>query len=245
MKALGYIRCSTDKQATEGVSLQNQRQRIEEYARFKCIELMEIIEDSGISGGTNQRDGFMALLDRITTGDVECVILYSLERVSRDLLTGLAFEKYLNEYGVQLHTADGAMVDCSTMDGYSAFVLKMLFAEIERRQIRERTRKALEYKRLNGKVSGTVPYGLERQGDDVVPQEAEQKVIAQVRKMYSGGMKVSAIQRELTQKKITTRTGKPWQAVQIQRLLDDYQGVYAKQKSRSGEVIKSFILEIA
>lgn len=246
MRGLAYIRCSTEKQALEGVSLQNQRQRIEEYSQFKKIDLVEIIEDAGVSGGTNgKRDGFMSLLDRIKNGDIDCVILYSLERVSRDLLTGLAFERYLNEYDVQLHTADGTMVDCSTTEGYSAYVLKMLFGEIERRAIQSRTRKALEYKRLNGKVSGTVPYGYTRNGDDVAEYEPEQKVITSVRRMYSKGCKVAEIQKDLKKRRILTRAGKNWQAVQIQRLLDDYQGVYAKQKSRSGEVIRAFIQEIA
>ena len=246
MNGLAYIRCSTEKQATEGVSLDNQRQRIEEYCRFKGITLLDTIEDAGISGGSNRgRDGFMAMMDRIQTEDIDCVILYSLERVSRDLLTGLAFEKYLHEYDVQLHVADGTMVDCSTTDGYSAYVLKMLFAEIERRQVKERTRKALEHKRLNGKVSGTVPYGFQRQDDNVVEYEPEQKVIALVCRLYAKGLKVADIQRELRKRRIPTRTGKQWQAVQIQRLLDDYQAVYTKQKSRSGEVIRAFIQEIA
>ena len=246
MKGLGYIRCSTNKQATQGVSLQVQRQKIEEYARFKGIELFEIIEDAGISGGTNgERDGFMQLLERIQEGDVECLILFSLERVSRDLLTGLAFERYLNEYDVILHTVDGATVDCSSIEGYSAFVLKMLFGEIERRTTQSRVKKALDFKKANGKVSGVVPYGYLREGDNLIKHHEEQKVITFVRGCYGNGMRVANIQKELTKKKISTRTGKEWQAVQVQRLLEDYQKVNRKPQTKTGEVIRAFIQEIA
>ena len=55
MKAIGYIRCSTSSQAEDGVSLDNQRDRIENYCRYKGFELAGIIEDAGISGGKNRR----------------------------------------------------------------------------------------------------------------------------------------------------------------------------------------------
>ncbi len=66
MRAIGYIRVSTEEQAREGVSLENQRARIEAYCSYKAFTLIDIIEDAGVSGGKNKaRPGFMILLDRI------------------------------------------------------------------------------------------------------------------------------------------------------------------------------------
>ena len=65
MKAIGYIRVSTDTQAREGVSLENQAERIRTYCLYKGFELIEIIEDAWISSGINKgRGGFIKLLDR-------------------------------------------------------------------------------------------------------------------------------------------------------------------------------------
>ena len=42
MKAVGYIRVSTDEQANEGVSLDNQRKRIEAFCIAKDWELVDV-----------------------------------------------------------------------------------------------------------------------------------------------------------------------------------------------------------
>jgi len=49
MKAVGYIRVSSEEQAKSGVSLDNQRAKIKAYADLKDLDLVEIIEDAGIS----------------------------------------------------------------------------------------------------------------------------------------------------------------------------------------------------
>jgi len=71
MKTVAYIRCSTEGQATEGVSLETQEDAIRRYAEYRGLEIVEIIKDAGISGGVNKaREGFVLLLG------VCCVTLY-------------------------------------------------------------------------------------------------------------------------------------------------------------------------
>ena len=59
-KAIGYIRVSTDEQAREGISLENQRAKIETYCSLNDLELAEIIEDAGKSGKDLNREGMQA-----------------------------------------------------------------------------------------------------------------------------------------------------------------------------------------
>ncbi len=67
------------------------------------------IEDAGVSGGINKaREGFIRLLDLIQSGEVQVVILFSLERLSRDMLTLLCLEKLLDECDTQLHSVEGS-----------------------------------------------------------------------------------------------------------------------------------------
>jgi len=49
MKAIGYVRVSTEDQAAHGVSLEAQKQKIRAYAELYGIEVAEIIEDAGFS----------------------------------------------------------------------------------------------------------------------------------------------------------------------------------------------------
>src|SRR5512136_2036556 len=88
MNAVSYTRVSTDGQVEKGVSLENQGERIRSYCRYKGFALVAEIEDAGVSGGINKaRGGFIELLDRVEAGGVDVIVLYSLERLSRDMLT--------------------------------------------------------------------------------------------------------------------------------------------------------------
>jgi site-specific DNA recombinase len=146
MKAIGYIRVSTEEQAREGISLDNQRAKIEAYCEYKGFTLVGIIEDAGISGGKNKaRPGFIEVLNKVESGEAEALVLYSLERLSRDMLTLLALERLLDEHDIELHTVEGE-VNTSTPDGFVNFAMKAFLGEMERRQVKYRTKKAMEFK---------------------------------------------------------------------------------------------------
>ncbi len=241
MKAIGYIRVSTEDQAREGISLDNQRDRIKVYCHYKGLDLVDVIEDAGISGGINKaRDGFINLLDRIEQGDIDSIILYSLERLSRDMLTLLALERLLNEYDVDLHTVDG-QVDTSTPDGFMSFAMKAFLGEMERRQVKYRTKKALEYKKSNGEVVGSIPYGFRRQGKDLLPNLTEQAVIKTINKMYASGTRLVDIVNYLNDRGMVTRTEKPWTPTQVKRLIKDYQASFIKSNTKVSKATRQFI----
>ena len=49
--AIGYIRVSSEEQADSGLGLEAQRQKIQPYCTLKGLELVEVYEDAGVSGG--------------------------------------------------------------------------------------------------------------------------------------------------------------------------------------------------
>ena len=83
--AIGYVRVSTQEQATEGVSLDAQRDRIRAYCNFHAIKLIDIKSDEGISGGTLTRPGLQAALEMIRRGRGNTLIVAKLDRLSRSL----------------------------------------------------------------------------------------------------------------------------------------------------------------
>ncbi len=245
MRAASYVRVSTDTQTQEGVSLANQTERIRAYAEYKGMTIVAEIEDAGISGGLNKaRKGFIALLDRVQAGDIEVIILYSLERLSRDMLTLLALERLLHEYDVKLHTVEG-QVDTSTPDGFMNFAMKAFLGEMERRQIKYRTRSAMQHKMANGNVVGQVPYGNMREGDSLVPVVSEQSVIKEVNRRYQLGERLSEITAYLNQTGTLTRARNPWKPQQVKRLITDYQASWKKANTRISAATRNFIGAIA
>lgn len=245
MKAVAYIRVSTTEQATEGVSLANQRQRIESYCAFKGLDLAEVIEDAGVSGGVNkERPGFIYLLDTIEAGGVDVVVLYSLERLSRDMLTLLALERLLDEHDVQLHTVEGAITTDSP-DGWMSFAMRAFWGEMERRTVKHRTKKAMQYKKGRGEVVGALPYGFSRDGDTLAPVASEQAIIEQVNALYQSGAKLAEIVQALNDKGSATRSGTAWTAAQARKLIRDYRGSFKKHTTKTGTATRSFIEAIA
>lgn len=244
MKAVGYIRVSTEKQAREGISLEAQEERIRNYCNYKGYELAEVIKDKGISGGKNkERKGFINVLNRIEQNSFDAIVLYSLERISRDMLTLLCLERLLNEYDVELHTIEGE-IDTSTPDGFMSFAMKAFLGEMERRQVKYRTKKALQFKKERGEVVGSVPYGFKRKGKDLIPVEKEQEIIRIVNRLYKQGKGIAAIARKLTKLGYKTRRDKEFSALQVRRIIRDYRPVYNHNGRRAKE-IRKFILSVA
>jgi DNA invertase Pin-like site-specific DNA recombinase len=66
--AIGYVRVSTQEQATEGVSLGAQRDRLGAYCKANRIRLVDILADEGISGSTLERPALQAVRRMIRRG---------------------------------------------------------------------------------------------------------------------------------------------------------------------------------
>jgi site-specific DNA recombinase len=241
-KAIGYCRISTEKQL-DGVSLENQQGRIAAYCAYKGFELSRTITDEAVSGAKNKdRTGFIELLDSIESREVNAVVLYSLERLSRNMLTLLALERLLNEYEVSLHTIEGE-INTTSPDGFMNFAMKAFMGEMERRQVKYRTKKAMEFKKGHGDVVGSIPYGYQRQEDSLVEVPAEQDVIKLANKLYAKGKLVQHITDTLNKRGYQSRNGKPFDRTQVARIIKGYAGK-KRQVSPVGEMIREFIVRI-
>jgi len=245
VKAVGYVRVSTESQVKEGVSIDNQIERIKSYCGYKSYELIEVIKDEGISGGKNrEREGFVRLLGRLEENDFDAIVLYSLERISRNMLTLLCLEKLFDEYDVELHTVEG-QIDTSTPDGFMGFAMRAFLGEMERRQVKYRTKKAMEYKKGRGEVVGQVPYGYKREENSLISDKKEQELIKIVNKLYQGKKSLSFVVKRLTELGYQTRQGKSFRSQQVKRIIKDYERVYSSDGSKQAEKIKEFIFSIA
>jgi len=245
MNGISYRRVSTDDQARNGVSLENQAERIRQYCDYRGINLVAEIEDAGISGGVNKaREGFIDLLNRVEQGGIDVIVLYSLERLSRDMLTLLALERLLDEHDVQLHTCEG-QIDTSTPDGFMSFAMRAFLGEMERRQIKFRTKRAMQHKKAHGQIVGSVPYGHERQGNGLIPSLPEQAVMKTANGLYQAGKRLVDIVAHLNEGGTPTRNGKNWTPQQVKQIVEGYQNTYKKSQSKLSTATRAFIEAIA
>jgi DNA invertase Pin-like site-specific DNA recombinase len=85
MKAIGYVRVSTEKQADFGVSLEAQSEKVRAMAVVQGAELAEVIIDAGESAKSLNRLGMARLLSLVDAGAVNIVIIAKLDRLTRSV----------------------------------------------------------------------------------------------------------------------------------------------------------------
>src|SRR3569832_1586691 len=83
--AVGYVRLSTQEQATEGVSLDAQRDRLRAYCKLHSSKLIDIKTDEGYLGSTLDRPGLQAALQMLRRDRANTLLVAKLDRLSRSL----------------------------------------------------------------------------------------------------------------------------------------------------------------
>jgi len=220
MKALGYVRVSTEEQARDGVSLDMQRAKIKVYADLEDFDLLEIVGDEGISGGSVKgRPGVQKVLQMVRENSVHAVIIYKLDRLARNTLEAMEIAQLLDRKGVGLHSITERL-DTQSALGRFFFVLLASLAEMERSLIAERIRAAMERKRELGQSLNNNPeFGSRILNGMVVPNEQEQSVIRRIYKLREEGHKIHQIVSVLANEGYRNRKGKPFAKTQIHALI--------------------------
>ena len=84
-RAVAYVRVSTDKQASTGLSLDAQRTKVTAYARLYDLELIDVIVDAGASAKTLERPGLTRALAMLEYGQADALVVVKLDRLTRSV----------------------------------------------------------------------------------------------------------------------------------------------------------------
>lgn len=223
MKVIGYIRVSTEEQATNGQSLDAQRAKVEGYAKLYDLELVTIIEDAGQSAKTLSRQGLQQALGLLRKGEAEGIVIAKLDRLTRSvgdwqvLIDGFFGERA----GKQLFSVADS-IDTRTAAGRLVLNVLLSVAQWERETIGERTKDALQHRIRNGQRCGKVRFGydLSPDGRSLVENPAEQEILRLIARLRAEGRPLRAIAAELTTRGVPTKEGSPtWTHTTVDRLL--------------------------
>lgn len=140
MKLIGYTRVSTEEQATSALSLDSQRRKIERYCDVYGHELVDVIEDAGISAKTVNRPGFLRLMERLAGADG--VVFVKLDRLFRSVRDAAVVGDKLAADGKAIVSID-EQLDTKSAIGRFFFNITAAFAQMERELCGERTKAAL------------------------------------------------------------------------------------------------------
>jgi len=219
MKAIGYIRVSTQEQATEGVSLEMQRAKIEAWSSLNDCSLEGVYMDEGQSGAKTDREGLRDALCAVKQHKQGVLVVYSLSRLSRSTLQTLTISENLEKAGCDLVSLQ-ENIDTTSSTGRLTFRLFAVLAEFERELLSERTREALSHKKSQGYRTGSVPHGYRvTAGNKLIPLQKEQKIIRLVSELRSQGLSLRQISGELESRGVFNRNGKPYNPKSVNSML--------------------------
>ena len=179
-----YIRVSTDAQAEEGYSIDAQKEQLSAYCISKGIKNYKFYIDGGWSGSNIDRPEMQNLIKDVKDDKISHVIVYKLDRLSRSQKDTLyLIEDVFNPHDVDFVSLNESM-DTSTPIGRLMLGILSAFAQLERENIRMRTRMGMKERVKSGlwMGGGRVPYGYDydkEQGILIPNKDAEN-----VRKIY-------------------------------------------------------------
>lgn len=107
LRAVGYARVSTRRQAEHEVSLDEQQHKILAYCTLKDAQVIEQFVERGLTGRTDKRPEFQRMVAYVCdpTNAIDLVVVYSFSRFFRNVAQYLHYKHLLKEAGVRLVSA--------------------------------------------------------------------------------------------------------------------------------------------
>ena len=219
MKAIGYIRVSTDEQH---LGPEAQRAELERWCKDNGAELAAVFIGRGISGGAplDKRTELLAAVAALKEHGAEVLLVAKRDRLARDVMVSAMVERLAAKAGAAVVAASGT----GNGDSPEALLMRRMvdaFAEYERALIKARTKSALAVKRGRGeKTGGRCPYGFRLAADGIHLEEhpAEQQVLETIRAMRAEGATLAGVAEQLNLDNVPAR-GKRWHTTTVARLM--------------------------
>ncbi|HEY5268009.1 MAG TPA: recombinase family protein, partial [Candidatus Saccharimonadales bacterium] len=183
LQALIYVRVSTDKQAEVGISLDNQERAALDWAFRNKVKVLKVFSDEGASAKTLKRPEIQNMIKYISDNskDIDYVIVYQIDRVSRNLSDFVDFVKFLSEHSIELRDAN-SHIESNESDEFIQNISAAI-AQYDNKQKSKRVKDNMRRHAAEGYRLHKAPYGLKNiKDDDKHPKVivADQEVIDKI-----------------------------------------------------------------
>ena len=223
---IGFVRTSTMKQ---GNSIKLQREKIKEYAKDRNLQLVDIIEEEGVSVDKLNRAGYDTIMDMVNNKRVDGVVCYWLSRAGRNAVRVLQLINSCLENNVILMSVKEG-IDTSTSGGRMMAKFYAVLAEEELITIRERIKGVIRHKKRNGlQYNGTPAYGTYVKNGLLYEDEFEIKIVRNMKNLRSRGWSWYKIMKQMNFRDIPTKMNGEhgWSINQVKNVYDYHYGELA------------------
>src|SRR6202521_5962382 len=201
-----YARVSSEQQREEN-TIASQTASLIEFAQAHDLEVPKewVFEDEGYSGATLERPGLERVRDLAAEGQIQAVLVYAPDRLSRKYAYQILLIEELARQGVETRFLQAPQ--SATAEDQLLVQFQGMIAEYERAQILERSRRGKRHRARAGEISvlSGAPYGYRyiRKTDETLASyrviDAEAHVVRQVYEHYMAGWSIGAITRWLNE----------------------------------------------
>jgi site-specific DNA recombinase len=223
MRVFIYCRVSTDEQATDAhYSLANQEQKARDYAKSKGWHVAAVVKDVA-SGKDANRDGYQELLSAIKKRSIDGVVVYRLDRLSRNVRDIYDFLYKIQSIEIGFISLSEGF-DTTTAMGRAMLGVAAVFAQLTREMIAENVRDGLMRRAQAGLYNGNKygPYGYRYDKESgmlvIVPEEA--KVVRRIFELFArrkwGHLKIAEL---LNQEFVPTRENGNWEKCKVRNIV--------------------------
>lgn len=204
-----YPRVSTQEQAREGYSIDEQIERLKAFCAAMGWKNYKLYIDAGYSGGNTDRPALQEMIQDIKKGKIEKVVVYKLDRLSRSQkdTMNLIEDTFLSN-GVDF-VSISENFDTSSAFGRAMVGILAVFAQLEREQIKERLIMGREARAKEGKWLGVgnVPIGYEYIDGELIINDYEAMQIKELFQLYLSGLSPRKIALKFGEKGYKSRYG--------------------------------------
>ena len=220
MKAIGYIRVSSDMQAEKGTSLENQVARIKEFAERKGLTLHHIYEDAGFSGKNTNRPGFQEMMEKIKQKDITALIVWHSTRFARNLRDFINHMDLLEKHKVKFYSIEEP--EMSGSSGKAMRNLMAVFAEYQSDVTGDHTRSVKANLKKNKQVyCAYPPLGYKNIDGELIKDDSSYQIVLQIKQCHQDGMSLYKIAKMLNDNGIIGNKGGKFYSSTIQKILNN------------------------
>jgi site-specific DNA recombinase len=160
MRAVAYLRVSTEEQASEGFSLVAQEERCKSFIKSQGWDLVkEPYIDDGYSAKNLERPAIQQLINDLKNNEFDVIVVYRLDRLVRSVLDLHHLLQLFDKHQVAFKSVT-EVFDTTTAMGRFFITLVAAMAQWERENLAERVLMGMERRALEGKRNGgNAPYG--------------------------------------------------------------------------------------
>ncbi|WP_264686960.1 MULTISPECIES: recombinase family protein [unclassified Wolbachia] len=212
---LKEVRCAiyTRKSNEDGLeqkfnSLDAQRVACEKYIKSRegWVALAKRYDDGGYSGKNLERPAIRELFEDVKAGEVDCVVVYTLDRLSRETKDSIEVTSFFRRHRVNFIAVTQIFDNNTPMGKFVQTVLSGA-AQLEREMIVERVKNKIATSKEQGLwMGGTLPLGYDVKDKELIINEKEAKTVKHIFERYVELKSMAELARELNNQGYRTKS---------------------------------------